>query len=210
MLPRSLRSLLLACLLLASSPSIDAAKRRSRLDLPISKPADAPLEDNLATASGSEPAYERVEAPAAITPAAATSAGTSAETESSANVSGSGSSENSSQMIDEYSDEECDPDFIAFELVTGYVFSAPNKLLDSMPGTLMLTDCLEACQNNDSCASVNYETGLCVLFSSNSDKLPDNCFAPRHQSFKQVNLFFNNGDHSTRRRLWRPFQSCVR
>uniref|UniRef100_A0A182XVG0 Apple domain-containing protein n=3 Tax=Cellia TaxID=44534 RepID=A0A182XVG0_ANOST len=172
MLPRSLRSLLLACLLLASSPSIDAAKRRSRLDLPISKPADAPLEDNLATASGSEPAYERVEAPAAITPAAATSAGASAETESSANASGSGSSENSSQMIDEYSDEECDPDFIAFELVTGYVFSAPNKLLDSMPGTLMLTDCLEACQNNDSCASVNYETGLCVLFSSNSDKLP--------------------------------------
>lgn len=121
MWPRSLRSLLLTCLLLASSsPSIDAAKRRSRLDLPISKPADAPLEDNLATASGSEPAYERVEAPAAITPAAAaTSAGTSAETESSANASGSGSSENSSQMIDEYSDEECDPDFIAFELVTG-------------------------------------------------------------------------------------------
>ncbi|XP_058129267.1 uncharacterized protein LOC131289165 [Anopheles ziemanni] len=185
MLPRSLRSVLLTCLLLASSPSIDGAKRRSRLDLPISKPADAPLEDNLATASGSEPAFERVEAPAAITPAAAvaapatasaaaatSSAATSAETESSANVSGSGSAENSSQMIDEYSDEECDPDFIAFELVTGYVFSAPNKLLDSMPGTLMLTDCLEACQNNDSCASVNYETGLCVLFSSNSDKLP--------------------------------------
>uniref|UniRef100_A0A182F6L8 Apple domain-containing protein n=2 Tax=Anopheles albimanus TaxID=7167 RepID=A0A182F6L8_ANOAL len=188
MLPRSLRSVLLTCLLLASSPSIDGAKRRSRLDLPISKPADAPLEDNLATASGSEPAFERIEAPAAvaappaaaapaaaaaITPAVApSSAGTSAETESSANASGSGSAENSSQMIDEYSDEECDPDFIAFELVTGYVFSAPNKLLDSMPGTLMLTDCLEACQNNDSCASVNYETGLCVLFSSNSDKLP--------------------------------------
>lgn len=55
-----------------------------------------------------------------------------------------------------------------------YVFSAPGKLLESLPGTLMLTDCLEACQSNDSCGSVNYETGLCVLFSSNADKLPGN------------------------------------
>lgn len=53
-----------------------------------------------------------------------------------------------------------------------YVFSAPGKLLDSMPGTLMLTDCLEACQSNESCAAINYETGLCVLFSSNADHMP--------------------------------------
>lgn len=45
-------------------------------------------------------------------------------------------------------------------------------MLDSIPGTLMLTDCLEQCQTNDSCSSVNYETGLCILFSSNADKLP--------------------------------------
>lgn len=45
-------------------------------------------------------------------------------------------------------------------------------MLDSVPGTLMLTDCLEQCQTNDSCSSVNYETGLCILFSSNADKLP--------------------------------------
>lgn len=45
-------------------------------------------------------------------------------------------------------------------------------MLDSVPGTLMLTDCLEQCQANDSCSSVNYETGLCVLFSTNADKLP--------------------------------------
>ena len=44
-------------------------------------------------------------------------------------------------------------------------------MLDSVPGTLMLTDCLEQCQANDSCSSINYETGLCVLFSSNADKL---------------------------------------
>ena len=68
--------------------------------------------------------------------------------------------------------EDCDPDMIGFELVTGFVYSAPSDLLDSLPGTLMLTDCLEACQSNDSCQSVNYETGLCVLFKSNADSYP--------------------------------------
>ncbi|KAL0274568.1 UNVERIFIED_CONTAM: hypothetical protein PYX00_002669 [Menopon gallinae] len=61
---------------------------------------------------------------------------------------------------------------IGFELVTGYVFSAPTDLLDSLPGTLMLTDCLESCQANDTCQAVNYETGLCVLFGSNADSYP--------------------------------------
>ncbi|XP_055587928.1 uncharacterized protein LOC129740317 [Uranotaenia lowii] len=168
MLPRSLHSALLACLLLASALSIEGAKRRSRLDLPISKPADAPLEDNIATASGVESAAVVVERGEPLQSTGSPPASTEADGVSSS----SGSAENSSQMIDEYTDEDCDPDFVAFELVTGYVFSAPNKLLDSIPGTLMLTDCLEACQSNDSCSSVNYETGLCVLFSSNSDKLP--------------------------------------
>uniref|UniRef100_A0A1I8NEV1 PAN domain protein n=1 Tax=Musca domestica TaxID=7370 RepID=A0A1I8NEV1_MUSDO len=68
--------------------------------------------------------------------------------------------------------EECDPEMLGFEIVTGYVFSAPGKLLDSLPGTLMLTDCLEACQGNETCHAVNYETGLCVLFSANADQLP--------------------------------------
>lgn len=67
---------------------------------------------------------------------------------------------------------ECDPELLGFELVTGYVFTAPDDLLDSMPGTLMLTDCLEACHANESCHSVNYETGLCVLFASNADNYP--------------------------------------
>ena len=68
--------------------------------------------------------------------------------------------------------DDCDPDMIGFELVTGYVYSAPTDLVDSIPGTLMLTDCLENCQNNDTCQAVNYETGLCVLFSSNADSYP--------------------------------------
>lgn len=45
-------------------------------------------------------------------------------------------------------------------------------MLDAVPGTLMLTECLDQCRNNDSCSSVNYETGLCVLFASDADKLP--------------------------------------
>ncbi|KAJ8981761.1 hypothetical protein NQ317_002355 [Molorchus minor] len=70
--------------------------------------------------------------------------------------------------------DECDPEMIGFELITGNVFSAPGNVLDSIPGTLMLTDCLETCQGNESCQSVNYETGLCVLFSANADILPGN------------------------------------
>lgn len=65
-----------------------------------------------------------------------------------------------------------------------YVFSAPDQLLESMPGTLMLTDCLEACQANESCGAVNYETGLCVLFSSNADKLPGMCW----DAEKRINI----------------------
>lgn len=68
--------------------------------------------------------------------------------------------------------EDCDPEMLGFEIVTGYVFSAPADLLDSLPGTLMLTDCLDACQSNESCRSINYETGLCVLFKSDADTYP--------------------------------------
>lgn len=78
--------------------------------------------------------------------------------------------------------DDCDPEMIGFELITGNVFSAPGNVLDSIPGTLMLTDCLETCQGNESCQSVNYETGLCVLFSSNSDVLPGEC------KFEKLNM----------------------
>ncbi|XP_050714684.1 uncharacterized protein LOC126997559 [Eriocheir sinensis] len=66
----------------------------------------------------------------------------------------------------------CPPEQIYFELVTGYVYSAPADMLDSQPGTLMLTDCIDMCRRNRSCMAVNYETGLCVLFSSNADMYP--------------------------------------
>ena len=67
---------------------------------------------------------------------------------------------------------DCSPENTGFELVTGFVFSSPADLLDSQPGTLMLADCLEACRLNSSCRAANYETGLCVLFSADSDHRP--------------------------------------
>lgn len=66
----------------------------------------------------------------------------------------------------------CPEDSVTFELITGYVYSAPADMLDSQPGTLMLTDCIQTCRQNASCQSINYETGLCVLFSSNADAMP--------------------------------------
>ena len=59
-----------------------------------------------------------------------------------------------------------------FELITGYVYTAPDDMLDSRPGTLMLTDCIELCRRNATCKSANFETGLCVLFGSSAEEYP--------------------------------------
>ncbi|XP_049514565.1 uncharacterized protein LOC119432743 isoform X2 [Dermacentor silvarum] len=61
---------------------------------------------------------------------------------------------------------------LTFELVTGYVYSAPSDTIELKPGTLQLTDCLEHCRRNASCQSVNFETGLCVLFTSSATERP--------------------------------------
>ena len=68
------------------------------------------------------------------------------------------------------SDEECPEDQVTFEMITGYVYTAPSDMLDSQPGTLMLTDCIDTCAKNSTCKALNYETGLCVLFSSSADE----------------------------------------
>ena len=65
--------------------------------------------------------------------------------------------------------DSCPPESVGFEMVTGYVYTAPQDMLDSQPGTLMLTDCIDTCRQNSSCRAINYETGLCVLFSSHAD-----------------------------------------
>ena len=66
----------------------------------------------------------------------------------------------------------CADNDIRFELITGYVYTAPDDMLDSRPGTLMLTDCIELCRRNSTCKSANFETGLCVLFGSSADDYP--------------------------------------
>ncbi|KAH9366355.1 hypothetical protein HPB48_006193 [Haemaphysalis longicornis] len=61
---------------------------------------------------------------------------------------------------------------LTFELITGFVYSAPSDTIELKPGTLQLTDCLEHCRRNASCQSVNFETGLCVLFTSSATERP--------------------------------------
>ena len=63
-------------------------------------------------------------------------------------------------------------DQVHVELVTGKVYTAPEDMLDSRPGTLMLTDCIDLCLSNSSCTAANFETGLCVLFSSSAQQYP--------------------------------------
>ncbi len=65
---------------------------------------------------------------------------------------------------------DCPSDSVSFEIVTGYVYTAPADMLDSQPGSLMLTDCIDTCARNSSCQAINYETGLCVMFSSSADQ----------------------------------------
>ena len=74
------------------------------------------------------------------------------------------------------STDSCPESDVHFELVTGYVYTAPDDMLDSRPGTLMLTDCIDLCRKNTTCKSANFETGLCVLFSSNADEYPGKIF----------------------------------
>ena len=76
---------------------------------------------------------------------------------------------NLQRIARQQAEPECPDEQISFEMVTGYVYTAPADMLDSQPGTLMLTDCIDTCRKNASCRSINYETGLCVLFASNAD-----------------------------------------
>ena len=67
-------------------------------------------------------------------------------------------------------DDDCPDEQLSFEMISGYVYTAPADMLDSQPGTLMLTDCIDKCRSNATCKSINYETGLCVLFASSADE----------------------------------------
>lgn len=109
MLPK-VHSLLLL-VLLSTTLTIDA--RRSRIDLPIANADEAPVSDNMATASGSEPQEVKLPAPAAdeVVSQASVVAPSSVATSTSANT-------DSVMAVGEI-EEECDPDMIGFEIVTG-------------------------------------------------------------------------------------------
>jgi hypothetical protein len=67
---------------------------------------------------------------------------------------------------------DCSGQDTTFELRTGYVFTAPEEILDTRPDTLQLSDCIDNCRANSSCSALNFETGLCVLFRTNAFDTP--------------------------------------
>ncbi|XP_016990480.1 uncharacterized protein LOC108052573 [Drosophila rhopaloa] len=144
----------------AGSGAGTAAPNGSELPKPFGV---EPAEAIVASPPGSADSSASVPAPTAVSPAAA-----AVETK----ADDLGPTPMATPSVGSSVDEDCEPDMIGFELITGYVLSAPSKQLETLPGTLMLTDCLEACQANESCSAVNYETGLCVMFRSTADQLP--------------------------------------
>ena len=48
----------------------------------------------------------------------------------------------------------------------------PHLSQDTRTGVLHLEDCIAGCRANASCLSVNYETGLCVMFDSSAELKP--------------------------------------
>lgn len=102
-------ALMLACCCLVSLPSdtLAAKKRLSRDELPIALAADAPLGDNLATASDSVIHTIVAQDKQAAAPL-------QKEQEDSEDANSSAVMEQFQSMID-----DCDPDMIGFEIITG-------------------------------------------------------------------------------------------
>jgi hypothetical protein len=67
---------------------------------------------------------------------------------------------------------DCRQEDVHFEMMTGYVYSAPGEIMVTSPGVLLLRDCLEQCRRNDTCHAINFETGLCVLFANSYTDQP--------------------------------------
>lgn len=66
----------------------------------------------------------------------------------------------------QYEVGNCPVEDSTFELVTGWMYSSPQDILETRAGTLQLGECVDACKANKSCMAINFETGLCVLFGS--------------------------------------------
>ena len=67
---------------------------------------------------------------------------------------------------------QCAAEDTTFELMTGFVFTSPDDILETRADTLQLADCIEACRDNDTCRALNFETGLCVLFGDSAQNNP--------------------------------------
>lgn len=58
---------------------------------------------------------------------------------------------------------KCDGD-VEFELITGFVYSNADDIIESNIGALRMQECIEECKKNPLCLALNFETGLCVQF----------------------------------------------
>jgi hypothetical protein len=76
---------------------------------------------------------------------------------------------------------DCRPEDVRFEMMTGYVYSAPGEIMATSPGVLLLRDCVELCRRNSSCHAINFETGLCVLFAGSYSSHPGTEFNTDHK-----------------------------
>lgn len=100
-------------IILVSSAVTNGVRRKSKIELPIANAAEAPFDDNVAVASENEPTH--VDAPSSIVDkpqqpsAAAISLPSSTESPEPDNAAASG----------ENDINDCDPDMIGFEIITG-------------------------------------------------------------------------------------------
>lgn len=60
---------------------------------------------------------------------------------------------------------QCDGE-IDFELITGFVYSSADDIIESNIGALHMNECVDQCRKNPACMALNFETGLCVLFKT--------------------------------------------
>ena len=69
------------------------------------------------------------------------------------------------QLASAQSEFKCDGD-VEFELITGFVYSSADDIIESNIGALHVSECIAQCRKKPSCMALNFETGLCVLFKT--------------------------------------------
>ena len=74
-------------------------------------------------------------------------------------------------------------------LFAGYVFTAPDSILNTHPGMFHLEECVDQCAKETKCLAVNYETGLCVLFSASADFNPGKIIRLRKRNSQRAHIY---------------------